>query len=133
MELNTRAVNIRSDIIRDYINTAEPVVCSRTLSKDATWVSVQPPSEMKWRILKNWVFWFNRIPVGRIPTCAGTYRYYVDEIMEIQKLEKMIRNDIHRVLIITRSSVQRCPIRPRYSSQLTNYTAVGAGATGDKF
>ncbi|MEG0495079.1 MAG: heat-inducible transcriptional repressor HrcA, partial [Eubacterium sp.] len=61
---------------------------------------------------------------GRIPT-QNAYRYYVDEIMQIQKLAKVLRNDIHNgYLKVTRELENTMNHTANVLSQLTNYTSV---------
>jgi heat-inducible transcriptional repressor len=124
MELNERKKKILEVIIRDYINTAEPVG-SRTLSKRCN-LGISPATirnemadleELGYLIQPH-------TSSGRIPTQIA-YRYYVDEIMEIRKLEKMIRTDIHRGFLNgTMELSTTMDHTAQVLSQLTNYTAV---------
>jgi len=124
MELNERKKKILEVIIRDYINTAEPVG-SRTLSKRCN-LGISPATirnemadleELGYLIQPH-------TSSGRIPTQMA-YRYYVDEIMEIRKLEKMIRTDIHRGFLNgTMELSTTMDHTAQVLSQLTNYTAV---------
>ena len=124
MKLSERKKKILEVIIRDYINTAEPVG-SRTLSKRCN-LGVSPATirnemadleEMGYLIQPH-------TSSGRIPT-QQAYRYYVDEIMEISKLEKMIQMDIHRGFLGYTNELSRTiSYTAQVLSQLTNYTSV---------
>ncbi|MBC3797397.1 heat-inducible transcriptional repressor HrcA [Acetobacterium tundrae] len=124
MELNERKKKILEVIIRDYINTAEPVG-SRTLSKRCN-LGISPATiRNEMADLEDLGYLVQpHTSSGRIPT-QKAYRYYVDEIMEIRKLEKMIRTDIHRGFLNTTTELgSTMDHTARVLSQLTNYTAV---------
>lgn len=124
MELNVRKKKILEVIIRDYINTAEPVG-SRTLSKRCN-LGISPATiRNEMADLEELGFLVQpHTSSGRIPT-QQAYRYYVDEIMEIQKLEKMIRTDIHRGFLDHNTELgPTMSHTAQVLSQLTNYTAV---------
>ena len=87
MELNARKKKILEVIIRDYINTAEPVG-SRTLSKRCN-LGISPATiRNEMADLEDLGYLVQpHTSSGRIPT-QQAYRYYVDEIMEVQKARK---------------------------------------------
>lgn len=124
MKMSERKKKIMEVIIRDYINTAEPVG-SRTLSKRCN-LGVSPATirnemadleEMGYLIQPH-------TSSGRIPT-QRAYRYYVDEIMEVRKLEKMIQTDIHRGFLDYTNELSRTIAHTaQVLSQLTNYTSM---------
>ena len=124
MELNERKKKILEVIIRDYINTAEPVG-SRTLSKRCN-LGISPATiRNEMADLEDLGYLIQpHTSSGRIPTQMA-YRYYVDEIMEIRKLEKMIRTDIHRGFLNSTAELgTTMDHTAQVLSQLTNYTAV---------
>lgn len=124
MELNARKKKILEVIIRDYISTAEPVG-SRTLSKRCN-LGISPATiRNEMADLEDLGFLVQpHTSSGRIPT-QQAYRYYVDEIMEVKKLEKIIRTDIHRgFLNYTSEMGNTMDHTAKVLSQLTNYTAV---------
>lgn len=124
MELNDRKKKILEVIIRDYINTAEPVG-SRTISKRYN-LGISPATiRNEMADLEELGFLGQpHTSAGRIPT-QQAYRYYVDEIMEIRKLEKMIRTDIHRGYLNYSTELGTAMDHTaKVISQLTNYTSV---------
>jgi heat-inducible transcriptional repressor len=124
MELNERKKKILEVIIRDYINTAEPVG-SRTLSKRCN-LGISPATiRNEMADLEDLGYLVQpHTSSGRIPT-QQAYRYYVDEIMEVKKLEKMIRTDIHRGFLNSNTELgNTMDHTARVISQLTNYTSI---------
>lgn len=124
MDLKERKKKILEVIIKDYINTAEPVG-SRTLSKRYN-LGISPATiRNEMADLEDLGFLMQpHTSSGRIPTQLA-YRYYVDEIMQIQKLAKVVRNDIHNgYLKITRELDNTMNHTAKVLSQLTNYTSV---------
>ncbi|MGL4606333.1 MAG: heat-inducible transcriptional repressor HrcA [Eubacteriaceae bacterium] len=124
MELSDRKKRILEVIIRDYINTAEPVG-SRTISKKYS-LGISPATiRNEMADLEDLGFLMQpHTSAGRIPS-QKAYRYYVDEIMEIKKLEKMIRTDIHRGYLNYSTELGTAMDHTaKVISQLTNYTSV---------
>ncbi|MGE4509235.1 MAG: heat-inducible transcriptional repressor HrcA [Eubacteriaceae bacterium] len=124
MELSERKKKILEVIIRDYINSAEPVG-SRTLSKRCN-LGISPATiRNEMADLEELGFLVQpHTSSGRIPT-QQAYRFYVDEIMEIRKLEKMIRTDIHRGFLDYNNELgTTISHTAQVLSKLTNYTSV---------
>lgn len=124
MELNARKKKILEVIIRDYINTAEPMG-SRTLSKRCNLGISSATIRNEMADLEDLGFLVQpHTSSGRIPT-QQAYRYYVDEIMEVKKLEMMIQTDIHRGFLNYTTELENTMVHTaRILSQLTNYTSV---------
>ncbi|MEA5074277.1 MAG: heat-inducible transcriptional repressor HrcA [Eubacterium aggregans] len=124
MKLKDRKQKILEAIVKDYINTAEPVG-SRTLSKRYD-LGISPATiRNEMSDLEELGFLAQpHTSSGRIPT-QKAYRYYVDEIMQIQKLAKVLRNDIHRgYLDYSREIDNTMHHTAEVLSSLTNYTSV---------
>lgn len=124
MDLKERKKKILEVIIRDYISTAEPVG-SRTISKRYN-LGISPATiRNEMADLEEMGFLMQpHTSSGRIPTQMA-YRFYVDEIMQIQKLAKVVRNDIHNgYLKVTRELDNTMSHTAKVLSQLTNYTSV---------
>lgn len=124
MDLKERKKKILEVIIKDYINSAEPVG-SRTLSKRYN-LGISPATiRNEMADLEDMGFLMQpHTSSGRIPT-QKAYRYYVDEIMQVQKLAKVLRNDIHNgYLEVTRELDNTMNHTAKVISQLTNYASV---------
>lgn len=124
MKLKDRKKNILEVIIRDYINTAEPVG-SRTLSKRYD-LGISPATiRNEMADLEDLGYLTQpHTSSGRIPT-QKAYRFYVDEIMEVQKLAKAMQRDIHRgYLDFSREIDKTMHHTADVLSTLTNYTSV---------
>lgn len=93
MELDERKLKILKSIIRNYLETGEPVG-SRTISKD-------PELQLSSATIRNEMADLEELGLimqphtsaGRIPTDQG-YRLYVDELMEESKKETKEVNDL---------------------------------------
>lgn len=124
MDLKERKKKILEVIIKDYINNAEPVG-SRTLSRRYA-LGISPATirnemadleEMGYLIQPH-------TSSGRIPT-QKAYRYYVDEIMQIQKLAETMQRDIHRgYLKVMNELAHTMDHTARILSEITNYPSV---------
>lgn len=124
MEFNERKKKILEVIIRDYINTAEPVG-SRTLSKRYD-LGISPATiRNEMADLEDLGFLVQpHTSSGRVPT-QKAYRFYVDEVMEIGKLARAVRNDIHRGYLNVSTELENTMAHTAsLLSTLTNYTAV---------
>ena len=124
MEIKDRKKKILEAIIKDYINYAEPIG-SRTLSKRHS-LGISPATiRNEMADLEDLGFLIQpHTSSGRIPT-QQAYRYYVDEIMQIQKLTEVLRNDIHSGYL--NSSIElhnTMDHTAQVLSTLTNYTSV---------
>ena len=123
-ELTSRQKKILSLIIHEHIRSAEPV--GSQLLVDRYRLDFSPATiRNEMADLEELGFLVQpHTSSGRIPT-QQAYRYYVDEIMEIQKLEKMIRTDIHRGFLDHNTELgPTMSHTAQVLSQLTNYTAV---------
>ena len=119
-----RKKKILEAVIRDYINTAEPVG-SRTLSRRYD-LGVSPATiRNEMSDLEEMGYLMQpHTSSGRIPT-QKAYRYYVDEIMQIKKLAETMRRDIHRGYLQAGQEIDTAVNHTaNVLSQLTNYTAV---------
>jgi heat-inducible transcriptional repressor len=124
MEIKARKKKILEAIIRDYINTAEPVG-SRTLSKRYD-LGISPATiRNEMSDLEDMGYLIQpHTSSGRIPT-QKAYRYYVDEIMQIQKLAKVLRDDIHKGYLGFSGEIDNTMQHTaNVLSTLTNYTSV---------
>lgn len=86
MELDERKVTILKAIIKNYMDTGEPVG-SRTISKftDSKWSSATIRNEMSDLEEMGYIVQ-PHTSAGRIPSDKG-YRFYVDQIMEEKEME----------------------------------------------
>ena len=123
MQLNDRKMKILQAIIKDYIDTAEPVG-SRTIAKkyslgvsSATIRNEMSDLEEMGLIVQP------HASAGRIPSDKG-YRYYVDTIL--QKKELMTEEDQSYIKDIVNKNVSQIEYlmeeTARALSSLTNYT-----------
>lgn len=93
MELDDRKVTILKAIIKNYMDTGEPVG-SRTISKytESKWSSATIRNEMS--DLEEMGFIIQpHTSAGRIPSDKG-YRFYVDQIMEEKELQVLEMKDL---------------------------------------
>lgn len=124
MSLKDRKRKILEVIIKDYINFAEPVG-SRTLSKRYN-LGISPATiRNEMADLEDMGYLIQpHTSSGRIPT-QKAYRFYVDEIMQIEKLTKVMRNDIHRGYLKVGSELDNTMQHTAsLLSTLTNYTSI---------
>lgn len=124
MEMKARKKKILEAIIKDYINTAEPVG-SRALSKRYN-LGVSPATiRNEMADLEDMGYLIQpHTSSGRIPT-QKAYRYYVDEIMQIKKLGEAIRRDIHLGYINGPHEIEHTINHTaEVLSDMTNYTSV---------
>lgn len=124
MILKDRKKKILEAVIKDYINSAEPVG-SRTLSKRYD-LGVSPATiRNEMADLEEMGFLIQpHTSSGRIPT-QKAYRYYVDEIMQIHKLAAAMRRDIHEGYLNFSGEIDNTMNHTaKLLSRLTNYTAV---------
>lgn len=124
MEMKARKKRILEAVIQDYINTAEPVG-SRTISKRYE-LGISPATiRNEMADLEEMGFLMQpHTSSGRIPT-QKAYRFYVDEIMQIQKLAKAMRSDIHKGYLRVSPEIDNTMHHTAdVLSQLTNYTSV---------
>lgn len=123
MELNDRKIKILQAIIRDYIETAEPVG-SRSLSKNhdlgisaATIRNEMSDLEELGYLVQPYT------SAGRVPSDKG-YRIYVDNFMEIKMIADLQRRNMKKKLIEQFGEVEQLlQDSARIISQLTNYTS----------
>lgn len=93
MELDERKLKILKSIIRNYLETGEPVG-SRTISKDAELQLSSATIRNEMADLEEMGFIMQpHTSAGRIPTDQG-YRLYVDELMEESKRETKGVNEL---------------------------------------
>ncbi len=124
MEMKPRKKKILEAIIKDYINTAEPVG-SRALSKRYH-LGVSPATiRNEMADLEEMGFLISpHTSAGRIPT-QKAYRFYVDEIMQIQKLAEAMRRDIHKGFLDAATEIdQTMTHTAQLLSDMTNYTSI---------
>lgn len=124
MEMKPRKKKILEAIIKDYINTAEPVG-SRALSKRYH-LGVSPATiRNEMADLEDMGFLVSpHTSAGRIPT-QKAYRYYVDEIMQIQKLAETMQRDIHKGYLDAAAEIdQTMTHTAQLLSDMTNYTSI---------
>jgi len=122
--MKERKKKILEIIIRDYINTAEPVG-SRTLSKRYD-LKISPATiRNEMADLEDMGYLTQtHTSSGRIPT-QKAYRYYVDEVMQIHKLTEIMRRDIHRGYLKNKKEISNTISHTaNVLSSLTNYTSV---------
>jgi heat-inducible transcriptional repressor len=122
--IKPRKKKILEAVIRDYINTAEPVG-SRTLSRRYD-LGVSPATiRNEMSDLEEMGYLMQpHTSSGRIPT-QKAYRYYVDEIMQIKKLAETMRRDIHKGYLQAGQEIESAVSHTaNVLSTLTNYTAV---------
>ncbi|MGI6686253.1 MAG: heat-inducible transcriptional repressor HrcA [Bacillota bacterium] len=122
--MDERKKQVLHAIIKDYVATAEPVG-SRTISKkyglgvsSATIRNEMSDLEEQGYIEQP------HTSAGRIPSDKG-YRYYVDCIMEKEKLTPMEENKIKQLFTPKITEMEQIvQATCRLLSQLTNYTAI---------
>ncbi|SDK37466.1 heat-inducible transcriptional repressor HrcA [Natronincola ferrireducens] len=124
MELNDRKIKILQAIIRDYIQTAEPVG-SRSLSKKYD-LGVSPAT------IRNEMSDLEELgyltqphtSAGRIPSDKG-YRLYVDNLMEIKMIADLQRKNIKNNLLRQFGEAEQLlQYSSKIISQFTNYTSL---------
>jgi len=124
MELEDRKKRILEAIIRDYIETAEPVG-SRTITKKYD-LGVSPATvrnEMA-DLEDLGLIEQPHTSAGRIPSQIG-YRYYVDYLMKKETLTSDIKDYIHKSLEDQINAKERLiKGTVKLLSQITNYTSV---------
>lgn len=123
MDLNERKTKILQAIIRDYIETAEPVG-SRTLSKkyDLGVSSATIRNEMS-DLEELGYLTQPHTSSGRIPSDKG-YRIYVDNLMEIKIIADLQRKNLKNKLLQQFGEVEQLlQYSAKVISQLTNYTS----------
>lgn len=93
MALNTREESILKSIIQSFIHTATPVgsgrvaLVSKTGLRSASVRRIMSELEEKGYLVQP------HTSAGRIPTTSG-YRYYVNELVEINKLSQQVKDKI---------------------------------------
>lgn len=98
MELDERKLKILKSIIRNYLETGEPVG-SRTISKDPDLMLSSATIRNEMADLEEMGYITQpHTSAGRIPTDKG-YRLYVDELMEENKKEKEEKEDTNSLLL----------------------------------
>ena len=124
MILKERKKKILEAIIKDYINTAEPIG-SRTISKRYE-LGISPATiRNEMADLEEMGYLMQpHTSSGRIPT-QKAYRYYVDEIMQVNKLAAAMRRDIHEGYLNFSGEIDNTMNHTaQLLSSLTNYTSV---------
>lgn len=124
MKIKDRKKKILEVVIKDYINNAEPVG-SRTISKRYD-LGISPATiRNEMADLEEMGFLMQpHTSSGRIPT-QKAYRYYVDEIMQVQKLAAAIRRDIHEGYLNFAGEMENTMNHTaNVLSSLTNYTSI---------
>jgi heat-inducible transcriptional repressor len=92
--LDDRAAQVLRFVVEDYIETAEPVG-SRTISKRMGQLSPATIRNIMADLEDSGCLAQPHTSAGRIPTAAG-FRYYVDYLLERQRLLRSERDQIHR-------------------------------------
>ncbi len=124
MELDERKLKILKSIIRNYLETGEPVG-SRTISKD-------PDLQLSSATIRNEMADLEEMgyimqphtSAGRIPTDKG-YRLYVDELMEESKKEKtdetnsMLIERVDRVELLLKNLAKMLANNTNYTTLVT--------------
>ncbi|SET41769.1 heat-inducible transcription repressor HrcA [Natronincola peptidivorans] len=123
MNLDDRKIKILQTIIRDYIETAEPVG-SRTLSKKYNLGVSAATIRNEMADLEDLGYLIQpHTSAGRIPSDKG-YRLYVDNLMEIKMIANLQRKNIKNNLVRQFGEVEQLlQYSSKIISQLTNYTS----------
>ena len=132
MRIDERKQKVLLAIIQDYIATAEPVG-SRTISRKAD-LGVSPATirnEMS-DLEEMGYIEQPHTSSGRVPSDLG-YRYYVDFMMEKQRLTNL-EQDFIRMGYESKKTEVTAVIQQtsKILSQLTNYTSIILGPQGDR-
>lgn len=123
MHLDDRKIKILQAIIKDYIDTAEPVG-SRTLSKKYS-LGVSPATiRNEMSDLEELGYLMQpHTSSGRIPSDKG-YRLYVDNLMEIKAIADLQRNSIKKNLLKQFGEVEQLlQYSSKIISEITHYTS----------
>ncbi|MEZ0537383.1 heat-inducible transcriptional repressor HrcA [Caldicellulosiruptoraceae bacterium PP1] len=122
--LDERKRKILQAIIDDYINTGEPVG-SRTIAKKYIFGLSSATIRNEMSDLEELGFLEQpHTSAGRIPSDKG-YRYYVDELMQVQDLQNQEIEYIKNILDTSINEIDEYMGKiARLISELTNYTAV---------
>lgn len=92
--LDDRAAQILRHVVEDYIETAEPVG-SRTISKQMGALSPATIRNIMADLEESGFLAQPHTSAGRIPTASG-FRYYIDFLLERQRLLRSERDQLHR-------------------------------------
>ncbi len=124
MELDERKINILKAIIKNYMDTGEPVG-SRTISKyiDSKWSSATIRNEMSDLEEMGYIVQ-PHTSAGRIPSDKG-YRFYVDQIMqekeqEVTEIQELMIQRVDRVELVLKKLA-------KLLANDTNYAALISG------
>lgn len=124
MELDERKVTILKAIIKNYMDTGEPVG-SRTISKyiDSKWSSATIRNEMSDLEEMGYIVQ-PHTSAGRIPSDKG-YRFYVDQIMqekeqEVTEMQELMIKRVDRVELVLKKLA-------KLLAHDTNYAALISG------
>ncbi len=124
MELDERKVTILKAIIKNYMDTGEPVG-SRTISKyiDSKWSSATIRNEMSDLEEMGYIIQ-PHTSAGRIPSDKG-YRFYVDQILqekdsEVTEIQKLMIQRVDRLELVLKQLA-------KLLAKDTNYAALISG------
>ena len=123
MELDERKVKILKAIIKNYMDTGEPVG-SRTISKylDTKWSSATIRNEMSDLEEMGYILQ-PHTSAGRIPSDKG-YRFYVDQIMqekqqEVTEVKELMIQRVDRVELVLKRLAQMLAANTNYAAMIS--------------
>ena len=123
MDLDDRKVIILKAIIKNYLDTGEPVG-SRTISKftEQKWSSATIRNEMSDLEEMGYIIQ-PHTSAGRIPSDKG-YRFYVDQIMaekenEVAEFKKLMLQRVDRVELVLKQLAQILAKDTNYAAMIT--------------
>lgn len=125
MTLDERKLQILETIVKEYIQSAEPIG-SRTLSKNPKMNISSATIRNEMADLEEMGYLYQpHTSAGRVPS-GKAYRLYVDQLMTIMELGGMIQDEIKSVYNTYMDELTKAiQNTAQILSQITNYTAFG--------
>ncbi len=123
-KLNERKKNILSVAVESYIQTSRPV-SSRALVENYH-LNLSPATIRNEMVELESLGYFKQphISAGRVPTDKG-YRFYVDNLLKIEKIDKLILSDLNREYHSQRRNLDEIIRRAsKKLASVTHHTAV---------